>query len=84
MCTVDEHSVQHVHSLCSLGAVHNEYKNIVHLGGSEICELLVCLLCLSVFHHSIYSRLYLSERWLSGSPVMWFGLALRVDLSTIL
>jgi len=45
---MDEHAVQPVHSLCTLGVMHNEYKNFVHLGGSGICEL-ICLLCLSVF-----------------------------------
>jgi hypothetical protein len=44
---MDEHAVQTVQSLCTLGAVHNEYKNIVHLGGSGICELLVCYVCRS-------------------------------------
>jgi hypothetical protein len=81
---MDEHAVQPFHALCTLGAVHNAYKNIVHLGGGGICELLVCLLCLSVFHHSIYSRLHLSESSLSGSPIIRFGLALRVDLLRIL
>jgi len=81
---MDEHAVQPFHALCTLGAVHNEYKNIVHLGGRGICELLVCLLCLPVFHDFVYSRLHLSEPWLSGSPIICFGLALRVDLSRIL
>ena len=38
---MDERAMQPVHSLCTLGAVHNECKNIVHLGGSGVCELLV-------------------------------------------